>query len=65
MLRCGEEGQRQALIQAARGRDARKMAVIVEALSPGREPSLWDSLARLEMPVPLIGGGEDGSVLGF
>ncbi|MBO9369364.1 MAG: 2-succinyl-6-hydroxy-2,4-cyclohexadiene-1-carboxylate synthase [Chloroflexi bacterium] len=54
-----EEGQRQALIQAARGRDARKMAVIVESLSPGREPSLWDSLARLEMPVLLIGGGED------
>ncbi len=54
-----DEKQRQALIQAARGRNARKMALIVETLSPGREPSLWDSLARLEMPVLLLGGEED------
>ncbi len=54
-----DEKQRQTLIRSAWGRDARKMALIIETLSPGREPSLWDSLAQLEMPVLLIGGGED------
>nr|BAL57204.1 2-succinyl-6-hydroxy-2,4-cyclohexadiene-1-carboxylate synthase [uncultured Chloroflexota bacterium] len=53
------EAQRERLIQAGWGRDMRKMALIIQCLSPGREPSLWDSLARLTMPVLLIGGGED------
>lgn len=56
------EDQRQHLIQAARrggeGR-RRELALIIESLSPGREPPLWDSLPRLHLPVLLIGGGED------
>lgn len=53
------EEQRERLIQAGWGSDARKMALIIQTLSPGREPSLWDSLSLLPMPVLLIGGGKD------
>ncbi|MEJ5241116.1 MAG: 2-succinyl-6-hydroxy-2,4-cyclohexadiene-1-carboxylate synthase [Anaerolineales bacterium] len=65
-----DERERQQLIMAARrggGDQPEKMAQIIEALSPGREPSLWECLPALELPVLLIGGGEDAayrSILG-
>lgn len=52
--------RRLARIQAAAARnDPRWMARVVSALSPGRQPPLWDCLPTLSMPILLLAGEQD------
>ncbi len=52
--------RRLARIQAAAARnDPRWMARVVSALSPGRQPPLWDCLPTLNMPILLLAGEQD------
>ncbi len=53
------EAQRQALVARRSQQQAEAMARVVAEMSPGRQPPLWEALARLPFPVAYIAGAAD------
>ena len=50
---------RQALIARRSRQQAEAMARVIAAMSPGRQPPLWDALAQLPLPVGYVAGERD------
>ena len=54
-----DEARRQVLIARRSQQRSEAMAQVIAEMSPGRQPPLWDALARLPMPVAYIAGAAD------
>ncbi len=50
---------RAAVVARRRRQDAAALATVIAALSPGRQPPLWDALARLAPRTLYLAGGRD------